>query len=285
MNETPFRWNLTHRNHLGKLIEGERAYAYENFADDLSLCCSRVVAFSGDSNLVFVGRSPESIFDHLSGLLFDSSWFERLTLLHFSIRYEDEKRIRNEYPGAMEALRGYFQQSGLHPESLAAKPRPVAFIDLVASGDTFGRLVTFLFNWSNEIKCDWNAVRRHIRIIGITERKKTSPNTWRWQQHSDWVSLLGGSAVKNVSIPYELWDYLGNYQRKVSLSYTPSRWGHPSSISPSYSADQLMALRLAFDLFESGRTKQKREKFASLLATESAMKYSWFRKLVMELKS
>lgn len=285
MKEMPFRWDLTHRNHLGNLLEGERARTYKNLMGDLLLCCSRVLAFSDDSNLVFVGRSPESIFDYLSGLLFDSAWFERLELLHFSMRFREESKIREEHPGAIDSMRKYMQNLGLHPETIAAKNRAVAFADLVASGDTFGRLITFLFNWSNEIKFDWNAVKRRIRIIGITERKKTSPNTWRWQQHSDWISLLGTRAVKNVSIPYYLWDYLGNQQQKVSLSYTPSRWGDPALASPGYSNDQLMALRLAFDLFELGRTKEKREEFASLLTTESTMKNNWFRKLVLDLRS
>jgi hypothetical protein len=182
-------------------------------------------------------------------------------------------------------MRNYLQHLGLHPETIATKNHPIAFVDLVASSDTFGRLVTFLFNWSNEIKFDWNAVKRRIRIIGITERKKTSPKTWRWQQHSDWISLLGKRAVKNVSISYDLWNYLGNYQQKVSLSYTPSRWGDPSLAVPSYSQDQLMALRLAFDLFELGRTEEKREEFASLLTKEISMKHDWFRDLVIELRS
>lgn len=284
MTEKPFRWNLTHRNHLGDLIEGERARVYDGFVDDLLPCCSRIIAFAGDSNLVFVGRSPESIFDYLSGLLFDSSWFERLELFHFSMRYWEENRIKADYPDAINAMRDYLRNLELHPEAIATKNRPVAFIDLVATGDTFGRLVTFLFNWSREIKFDWNAVKRRIHIVGITERTKTSPNTRRWQQHADWISMLGKGAVKNVSVSPRLWDYLGNYQQKVSLSYTPSRWGSPSAAAPNYSTDQLQALRLAFDLFETGRSKEKRQEFSSSLAAETAMKHNWFRNLVAELR-
>lgn len=285
MIERPFRWNLTRRDHLGSLIEGERARIYKDFMADLLPCCSRILAFAGDSEMVFVGRSPESIFDYLSGLLFDSSWFERLALLHFSMRFREESKIRDEHPGAVDSMREYLRHLGLHPEAIATKNRPVAFIDLVLSGDTFGRLVTFLFNWSNEIGYDWKAVKRRIRIIGITERRKTSPNTRRWQQHSDWISLLGTRAVKNVSIPIEFWRYLGDYQQKVSESYTPPRWGDPVLASPGYSPDQLMALRLAFDLFELGRTKENREELVSMLTRETAMKQEWFRNLVAELRS
>jgi hypothetical protein len=67
MFEIPFRWDLTHRNHLGSLVDGEPAESYAAFLDHLLPCCSRVLAFGGDSDLIFVGRSPESIFDHLSG--------------------------------------------------------------------------------------------------------------------------------------------------------------------------------------------------------------------------
>jgi hypothetical protein len=38
-----------------------------------------------------VGRSPENFFDHLSGLLIDSSWSQRVQLLQFSWRWVDEE--------------------------------------------------------------------------------------------------------------------------------------------------------------------------------------------------
>jgi hypothetical protein len=285
MFETPFRWDLTHRTHLGNLVEGERAASYDAFLDHLLPCCSRLLAFAGNSDLIFVGRSPESIFDHLSGLLFDSLWFDRLELLHFSMRFSEESEIRKEHPDAVEAMRSYLQQLGLHPEGLATRRRPAAFIDLVATGDTFGRLTTFLHNWARDIKYDWKAVKRRIRLVGITEKTKTSPRTWRWQQHAHWLPLLDRGAVKNVSVPRDLWEYLGNYQDKVSQSYTPSRWGDPALSSPSHEDQHLKALRLAFELFELGRKKEQREQFASLLVREPAMKYGWFRMLAQEIRS
>jgi len=285
MFDKPFRWNLTHRHHLGSLLDGERAETYNNFDDDLLRCCSRIMAFAGDSDLVFVGRSPESIFDFLSGLLFDSSWFERLELLHFSMRFREESKIRQMNPEAVVAMRRYLEQLGLHPAAIATKKRPVAFIDLVLSGDTFGRLITFLFNWSNEIGYEWQAVSRRIRMVGITIRTKTSPNTWRWQQHAGWIHLLKNGTVKNVSVSRDFWSYLGDYQPKVSQSYTPERWGDQAATCPSYTAEQLKALRLAFDLFELGRSKEKRLEFVSHLTEESAMKDGWLKGLLAELGS
>jgi hypothetical protein len=128
-------------------------------------------------------------------------------------------------------MRTYLQHIGLHPHGIATRVRPVAFIDLVSTGDTFGPLVTFLRTWTREIGYDWNAVNRRIRLIGITQKIKTTPKTWRWQQQSPWVSFLHSESIKNVSIPYELWQYLGNYQFKVSQSYTPARWGEPERVT------------------------------------------------------
>ncbi|HLL14841.1 MAG TPA: hypothetical protein VK388_07250 [Pyrinomonadaceae bacterium] len=285
MFEIPFRWDITRRNQLGSLVEGEAAATYCDFREHLLSCCSRVLAFAGDSDLIFVGRSPESVFDHLSGLLFDTSWFDRLELLHFSMRFRDEVEIRREHPAAIEAMRAYLGRLGLHPEGVATRERPAAFIDLVASGDTFGRLVTFLYNWSRDVDYDWNAVRRRIRLVGITEQTKTSPKTWRWQQHAAWLPLVGRGAVKNVSVPYALWNYLGNYQDKVSFSYTPSRWGDEAFSSPTHHEGQLRALRLALGLFELGRQRSQREQLASRLVREPAMRHGWFRMLVQELRS
>lgn len=285
MFDPPFRWNITNQTQLGTLVRGHKAYVYDEFYEHMLRCCSRVLSLADDSDLVFVGRSPESIFDHLSGLLLHTSWFDRLELLQFSMRFRDESEIRQQNPPAINAMRSYLQTLGLHPEGLATRVRPAAFIDLVLSGDTFGRLVTFLHTWSEEIHFDWNAVKRRIRLVGITARTKTSPNTWRWQQHVSWKSLLARGAIKNVSIPPELWNYLGDVQEKVTRSFTPEHWVNPNASSPNHGDAQLRALRLAFEIFESGKTKERRRALASLMVAEPAMKEAWYRSLVQEIRA
>ena len=284
MFQPPFRWDVTQRSRLGSLLHGEGGNAYRGFGGHLLPCCSRVLAFAGDADLVFVGRSPESIFDHLSGLLFDTSWFQRLVLLHFSMRFTEEGKIRAEHPKAIRAMRAYLRHLELHPEGIATRGRPVAFIDLVSTGQTFGHLIGFLHNWANDEAYDWSAVRRRIRIVGITARTKTSPNTWRWQQHADWVTLLGRGAVKNVSIERHLWDYLGNEQPKASRSYTPAVWGDAELSSPNREEARLKGLRIAYKLFETGRARRRRQQFSALLAKERAMRHGWFRALVGEIR-
>ena len=280
----PFRWNVSNRALLGNLVQGERAPTYDGLLDHLLGGCSRVLAFGGDCDLVFEGRSPESVFDHLSGLLLDTSWAERLVLLQFSMRWTSGPEVRQQYPGAIDAIHAYLQELGLHPWALAQRARPVAFVDLVASGGTFGQLVTLLHGWSAESSVPWNDVRHKIRLVGITRRTKNSPNTRRWHQHADWLHLLEGGSVKNASVPPEFWDYLGNTQYKVTHSHTPAQWANPDNASPYHGTQQLMALRMAIDLFESGRTSTRRADFARQLARQPAMQHSWLRVLVQEVR-
>jgi hypothetical protein len=282
--EKPFRWDVSRREQLGGLVDLPKAEHYAKFTDDLQRCCARVISFCGDSDLVFVGRSPESIFDFLSGLLADTSWKERSTLLNFSMRYDSVAKIQRNKPTAVAAIHEQFRSLGMAPASLIARRRNVALVDLVATGATLGHLVDLLLQWASDEKVDVPSVRRRLRVVGITWRTKTSPKTWRWQQHVEWARQFKPSTIKNVSIPGRLWDYLGNTQKKVTPSNPPWRWSKADPRRPPRSEAHLQALSLAHHLHEAGRTKPQRLAFAAKLSKETGMKYSWFRTLVNELK-
>lgn len=244
-------------------------------------CCARILAFCDNADLCFVGRSPENFFDHLSGLLIDSSWSQRVQLLQFSWRWVDEDRISSH---ALVALRNYFETIGLDPWSLARRAHPVTFVDLVYTGETLGRLVSFLYQWARQLGEDWQGVKRKIRLVGITTSTQAGPDTWRWQQHAEWVTLLQRRAIKNVSISEQMWCYLGEEQAKVTERYSHRRWGTREVAMPRYDAKHLEALRLAAWLFNLGRDKEWRREFARHLSQERAMIYPWFRRLVLELR-
>src|SRR5688572_4587850 len=82
----PFRWDVSRPHELGALMNAASASAYPAFAEDLRACCAAVMAAAGDADLIFVGRSPESLYDYLRGACFDTSWRERLHLLLVSVR-------------------------------------------------------------------------------------------------------------------------------------------------------------------------------------------------------
>lgn len=301
----PFRWDITSRSQLGRLIgtpsddrdawlEWEEvtsnayrwssAYSYAWFLNELSLCAARVLALCDDSDPCFVGRSPESLFDYLSGLLFSTSWAERLSLLHFSMYGKTEDNITASYPGAIEEMRNYLSWLELSPQALARRKRAVTLVDIVATGRTLSSLVGLIFNWCHQIGFDWSAVQRKIRIVGLTERTETSPKTWRWQQHAEWTALLQKGTIKNVSVPVPLFHFLGAGQPKTTESHVPQRWGDSQVTGPIHNQQRLRALRIAAALFDDGRSNAQRLQFASELSRRPAMQHAWFRSLIGELK-
>jgi hypothetical protein len=280
----PFRWDLTHREQLGALVEDVPPPFCSQWLTTLLPCAARVLAFAGDADPTFVGRSPESLFDLLSGLLLETSWFERLSLLHFSMRHDDWQAIAAKQPQAIEGLRSYLGALALDPRSIATRPRPIALVDVVKTGTTFGNLTMQLRAWSKDCGQDWNSVQRRLRYVGITEKTHNSPKTWRWQQHAAWLTMVNRRSVKNVSIDFDWWWALAEHQYKCSPSHTPDRWAADDISAPGRDIEQLRALSAAYGLFELGRSEATRRDFAALLVKQPSMNEGWYRSLVRELR-
>lgn len=280
----PFRWDVSKREQLGRLVEGPPTETYPQFIDDLQVCCSRIIAYCANSDLIFIGRSPESIFDYLSGLFSVTSWANRCSLLNISMRNVSPPTIRDRYPGAITAIREQFSFLSLAPTQIIVRDRSVALVDLVASGNTLGNITSLLFEWARELNGDEEALKKKLRFIGITIKKKTSPKTWRWNQQVEWARNIRPRNIKNVTIPLRLWDYLGNTQSKVSRSNPPWRWGDAAMANPPHEGQNLQALRLALYLYEMGSARESRLDFASRLSSESSMTFKWFRALITELR-
>src|SRR4051812_44737693 len=94
----PFRWDVSCPEQLGTLLRAPAAEpapaggAYPQFVSDLRDCCAGVLAAACDArdaaepDLLFVGRSPESLHDYLRGVCFETSRRERFHMLAFSMR-------------------------------------------------------------------------------------------------------------------------------------------------------------------------------------------------------
>ncbi|MGI9264386.1 MAG: hypothetical protein ACR2QU_05625 [Gammaproteobacteria bacterium] len=280
----PFRWDITRREQLGQLAEVPSPAVYAGFEEDLRAVSARVIDAAGDADLAFIGRSPESIFDYLSGTLLETSWSERLLLANLSLRYSTPKDVKRDHPGAMQALRDHLLELRISPAQLVTRPRPLALIDLVSSGSTFKHVTELLLDLTIESSIDPAAVRRKLRYVGITWRTKNSPNTYRWHQHADWLREFPKSPVKNVSIPGEMWAYLGNCQPKVTESNPPWRWAYPNLKSPPRDETNLTALRRALDVFDLASNAEERRSFSNALCDVHAIRQRWCRSLVAELR-
>ena len=169
----------------------------------------------------------------------------------------------------------------LAPQQILSNPRGICFCDVVHRGGTFRELFFFLIHWAAEKNLDPKALCRKLEFLGVTSRTKNSPNTWRWQQHADWVEQHG-IAVKNVSIPGDLWHYFGNEQEKVSRGNPPVTWESDAILLPPRLEGHILALRLAFDVFRRGQAEKK--DFSTSLAELEEVREAWLRGLIGQLR-
>jgi len=282
VTDLPFRWNLARREQLGTLAGPPLAPLDGSVLDPLRECCARVIAQAGDSRLVFVGRSPESLYDYLGGALAGTSWEERLTHLNLSMRFETAGEVASHNLEGLRAIHRQFRALRLSPADIAAGERPVALVDLVLEGLTFGNLVGLLADWAERDGVDPAAVRRRLRVVGITVRQKNSPNTWRWYQQVPWAGPFPRAALRGVSVPGPLWHYLGDWQDKVARWNGPRVWGSDEVFAPPREKEQIEALRVALAIYDAGRAE--RERFTAELAALPEMRNAWLRRLVLELR-
>ncbi|MCY9782937.1 hypothetical protein KIK06_03410 [Nocardiopsis sp. EMB25] len=275
----PFRWNVARGDRLGSLLDG---HGYEPlYLSELTECAAKVLARSSDGDLYFVGRSADSVFDLLSGVLADTPYDARLHQLPLSLYGLDGMGLTGE---ERARLRVNLTASDLSPKALAARRRPFVFADLVLHGSTFTNLHHQLCDWIEDERAAWNVIRAKIRYLGITAREKTSPNTWRWQQNKDWVAQLPGRAVRNVSIEGWLWRYLGNDQPKTARSFRRTRWADPEVTVPRRDEEARRGLAAAVALHQYGRTRGVREHVHEVLTGEPAFRESWLRDIARAIR-
>ena len=278
----PFRWNLAKREQLGGLLSGDINFVYSDYEIELEDCTAKVLARSKNRKIIFVGRSPENIYDYLAGILQNTKHENRMDLLNISNRFRDVREIRNEIPQSYDALKQHFQELEISPQQLISSSVGICFSDLVASGGTFEQLFIFLKTWAIEDGLDFKSVAKKIGYIGITQRQKNSPNTWRWNQRLDWVKDYREMYIKNVSVPESLWNYLGNQQHKVTKGNVPENWGRDEILLPSREENNLQALRQAYQIYQLGLSR--RSQMAARLAVCPEFREPWLRTLSTELK-
>lgn len=265
--DPPFRWDLVTPDQLGELPRARFPYA-----DELVEAAAKVLARSGGGDMFFVGRSPDSLFDLLSGALDGTGHASAL------------RRLAYSNVGARDRLaaRHVLARQGLTPYALARSRRPVALVDLVSGGATFTALYRLLRDWIADEREPWPVIRRKLRFVGLTARTATSPKAYRWQQDYAWPAELPARAVVNVSIEYELWSYIGTWQHKVTPSFPAGRW-FAEQEGPRRGERVRVALAEATGLVALGRARRTRSLLVQTLTGEPAYGEGWLRSLVAEL--
>ncbi|OHV62773.1 hypothetical protein [Pseudofrankia sp. BMG5.37] len=190
----PFRWDLVTPDQLGSLLAGVAAPDLW-FLDALVGCAGKVVARSGGGDLVFVGRSFDSMFDFLGGAfagLPEPRWLGRLPLSFARTSWAGGRWVTRALTADdLARARGFLSVLGVTPDSLARRSRPVTFVDMVWEGSTFTYVFELVRGWVADERGSWAVVRRRLRFVGVTMRTKT----WRWQRHASqpWLRTLTGA--------------------------------------------------------------------------------------------
>jgi hypothetical protein len=180
------------------------------------------------------------------------------------------------------AARRILADVGVTPPAIARRTRPVTFVDVVSEGSTFTELFDLLDEWVTETRRPWSVIRPRLRFVGVTVRRQTSPNAWRWQQHAGWTSRRPADAVVNVSLDRFVWSYLGDHQTKLTRSYRPDRWTAVAD-GPGRDDKTRQALAEAVALVSYGRTAAGRRAMARVIDGEPALAQTWLRLLVRQL--
>lgn len=284
MAETPipFRWRWSDpllERHLGRGPALPLPAAHEA---ELLRVAIQVLRRAGDVDLVFVGRSPENLHDLLSGALWDTTWRERLQLLQLSLRSESPGRLRRQRPGALEHLWRYFQALGLTPSQLLARHRPVAFVDLVYAGRTFGNLQKVLRYWSGGQFRHWQPVLERLRWVCLVEHGNTRHHAWG-PRYSRWAQDVAPEHLTRLRVDWRLWRHLADDQPKTTPPHTSADWGAPHTRRDLEARPRLEAARLAWRLHQQGRAW--RPWIARGLEESPPDPAAWQRDLARELRA
>lgn len=326
MNIEPFRWDVSQSYALehmlrrpimkSKPIQPSSTYKsfykvpdYEQdlsqvmnqdlkFGDDLIQSCAKIVAIGCNYDLVFVGRSLDTIYDYLHALLTDTVFVARVGRLNVSL-YGGLKKVDRQ---ALHAIRQYFRRQGIDPASLCTRKRPVAFVDIVARGTTFRSLIRLLVAWCKEEGIEWDRVApkvifiallddywtRHSFARAVRSSKRTKRTRIQWLESQEEFfkrHKLGRNNIKNIFISWRFWDYLGNWQTKCSEPYPPDKWGSEAAFRPPRDHSRLRGLALAIHWHKEGLKHSNRKLLADLICQQSAMmKNGALRDLVLQLR-
>jgi hypothetical protein len=236
----PFRWSLS-----GALPDLSRVTPvpdpYPGYRDDLLTLAAQVVKTAGRADLAFVGRSCESIFDLLAALVVEPS----TCLLNISLGGP-----LGSDGLCSAALRASLAAARLDGPGLTARPRPVALVDVVASGGTMGRVMRAM-----ALTCEDRGLMRRVRVIAL---RRWGFDAWR-------DSLARGVSGRALIIPEALWEWLADLQPKLTPSFTPSRWTDPRAGRADRAPRHLEALRAAVALRAWARERATRAAFVRRL--------------------
>ncbi len=273
------------RDHaLERLVEQARPREFFGFREQLLEATAEVVATSEGKAIVFLGRSPENLYDLLRGLLAGVRRAPDVRLLPFSFREgttEAARRLARTRAPAVDGLERHLDQLGLGPAAIDRHPRGVAFVDCVAWGTTLGNLDELLCVLARRRQVDPRAVQAKVRYVGLT-KASIGWTHWRSDEESLGARFFAEGRAAVVPISTRLWHHLAESSTKTMDSYPPRRWHEPPRLPP-LDEERARAIRLAADLLAFGRSRDVRRAFAGLLGRRARPDRPWLGSLIVSI--
>lgn len=114
----------------------------------------------------FFGRSPENIYDFMSGV-FDKleDWRRRLHHVNISMKYYEGYDKLNKTQ--MNYIKKYLIKCGLHPKQIIQRKRRTCIVDFIYSGNTIDNFTLFMEQWVKSEKLSLADMQNKFEFILI----------------------------------------------------------------------------------------------------------------------
>lgn len=266
---------------LERLVARARSLEYYGFRDQLLEACAEVLARSGGAAVVFLGRSPENLYDLLSALFSATRRAPQMLLLPFSFRDGTSGITGSLSRSALDGIAAHLQQAGLDPGGILARPGGVVFVDCVCWGTTFGNLDELLSRLAIRSGLDTELVASRVRYLGLT-KASLGWTHWRDDEESRGARFFREGRAAVVPVASRLWRHLADLAPKTMDSYTLEQWGQVPRL-PALDERCAEAVRLAAELRRFGGSRDVRRGFAGMLTRRAGSERPWLRSVVVSL--
>lgn len=280
INKLPSGYWFFNKNEINYIHADSKntIYVYPEFEEELIQTIAQILSNIRNGEMFFIGRSPEHIYDFLSGALEHIPvYHNKLHLVNISIRRAYDN---TGYDGLEEkqkiAICQYLSKSGLHPKNIIQRKQRTCLIDFVHSGWTFDNLTNFLEKWCIEEKLSVKDMKMKIEFIIIEDETKEGKFIYnKYVNEHGW----GRNSLHRIYVKKRFWKACGDDLPKVTNSYTTNIWGEELEVD--HSLDRLIGIQFAKKMYELGKSLKGRKMLAKEMSKIGyAMRYTWYRSLV-----
>lgn len=284
MTDKPVPWTQARREALEQLVAKARPTGFYGYHEELLEACADVVAAARGNDLVFVGRSPEPLYDLLESIFSDTSQPPTITLLPFSLRDHDSgaiRKVHNSDEESIVALENHFSDLNLGPADIAQSKNGISFVDFVCWGTTLGNLEETLEFMATRQGMEPTQVTSNIRYTGIT-KESVGWTHWRNDEESQGARFFAENRASVVTVSAKLWNYLTDFAGKTTNSFVSKQWKSGVEF-PALNEETARAIRSALDLRICGIDREVRRSFAGKLSRRAGQDDKWLRSLVVRM--